>query len=192
MIKVGRRHPLDIKVGLADLLRDFHLEKVRIRTGIADLHISHQSKNKDAAWELYIEMLTRVVTQRLPSESGDEKTALDSMHSLFHTTREILRRYGRGAMEFSKIAVPILNQVVRPFTTKWHRECQSGAFDDKNKRLEFRRDLEALLVNLCDYSRLLAKIAGVEDLTDLETTEDEQQRTSPVQKNSRVRSYGAV
>ena len=71
--------------------------------------------------------------KRLPS---------DSIQSLFPTTREILRRRGRGTVEFSKVAIPILNQIVRPFTARWHRESLSGAFHDTIKCKEFREQLE--------------------------------------------------
>lgn len=150
------------------MLKEYDLDNVKIKTGLADLCISRKSASRDAAWDLYVEMLTRIVTQRLPSGHGDEKTALESVYSLFPTTRNILRQHGRKAVEFTKIAVPVLNQVVRPFTTKWHRESQSGAFDCEEKRVEFRTDLDALLKDLRNYNRMLAKIAGVEDLTDLE------------------------
>ena len=171
--KAVRRCQSDLKLKLTKLFQDFHLEKIRIKSSIVDLEISHQSSNRDAAWDLYVEMLTRIVTQRLPYESGDEKAALDSVYTLFPTTREILRKYGRDVLEFSKVAVPILNQVVRPFTTKWHKESQSGAFNKKAKRLEFRKDLDLLLVDLRNYNRMLATIAGVEDLTDMESVGDE-------------------
>ena len=108
------------------------------------MEISFEPADKDAAWELYIEMLTRIVTQPLPSEVGDEKTALDSVYSLFGITREILRRRGNGTIKFSMVAIPVLNQVVRPFTAKWHKESLAGAFDRKSKRKEFRRELEIL------------------------------------------------
>ena len=80
--------------------------------------VSFQEADKDAAWELYVEMLTRIVTQPLPSEAGDEKTALDSVYSLFSTTREILRTRGRGTIQFSKVAIPVLNQVVAPLSRR--------------------------------------------------------------------------
>ena len=117
-------------------------------------------------------MLTRIVTQPLPAEAGDEITALDSVFSLFPTTREILRRHGQGAVQFSKVAIPVLNQVVRPFTAKWHKESLAGAFNQETKRQEFRADLQALQQELRNYNRILAEIAGVEDLTDLELPEE--------------------
>ena len=158
-------------MSLKEKLNKFHLDKVRIGTKWASAEISFEEDDQDAAWELYVEMLTRIVTQPLPSEAGDEKTALDSVYSLFPTTREILRRRGRNTIQFSKIAIPVLNQVVRPFTAKWHRESLSDAFDDSEKCKKFREELEDLQQDLSNYNRMLAEIAEVEDLTDLELTE---------------------
>jgi hypothetical protein len=149
-------------------LNRFGLEKVRLNLPILGLDIDLTQDDQDAAWELYIEMLTRIVTQPLPAEAGDEMTALDSVYSLFPTTREILRARGRGTIHFSKVAIPVLNQVVRPFTARWHRESLAGAFDNEAKRREFREELAALQEDLRNYNRMLAEIAGVEDLTDLE------------------------
>ena len=158
---------------LGELFRRFHLEKVRLNLAVMATEVSFKDADKDAAWELYIEMLTRIVTQPLPSEAGDEETALDSVYSLFSITRQILRQHGRGTVNFSKVAVPVLNQVVRPFTAKWHKESLASAFSHESKRKEFREELEALQEELRNYNRVLAEIAGVEDLTDLERTTPE-------------------
>ncbi len=157
---------------LGSLLSNFQLEKVRLGPAWANVEISFDQSDQEAAWELYVEMLLRVVTQPLPSEGGDESTALDSIYALFPVTREILRRRGRSAISFSKVAIPVLNQVVRPFTTKWHPQSLAGALGEAEKRTEFRQDLEVLQSDLRNYNRLLAQIAGVEDLTDLEVRPD--------------------
>ena len=153
---------------LVDLLGKYNLDGVKINLKIVEAEISFDRADKDAAWELYVEMLTRIVTQPLPSNDGDEKKALESVYSLFPTTREILRRRGRTTIHFSKIAIPVLNQVVRPFTAKWHRESLSSTFTSKEKREEFRQELASLQDKLRNYNRMLAEIADVEDLTDLE------------------------
>ncbi|MCY3728171.1 MAG: hypothetical protein OXF97_04110 [Nitrospira sp.] len=155
---------------LKTLFKNFQLERIKLSASSAEVEISFKTADKDAAWELYIEMLTRIVTQPLPSEAGDEKTALDSVCELFAITREILRRQGRGTIQFSKIAIPVLNQVVRPFTAKWHKKSLTGAFKQEHKKKEFREELEILQSELQNYNSMLAKIAGVEDLTDLERT----------------------
>ncbi len=65
--------------------------------------------------------------------------------------------------------IPVLNQVVRTFTAKWHRESLTGAFGNMERRKEFRKQLQADLRN---YNRFLAEIAGVEDLTDLQRSDE--------------------
>ena len=156
------------RVKITELFARFRLEKVKLGPSWANAEIAIDASDSDAAWELYIEMLTRVVTQPLPVETGDEETALDSVYSLFPITREVLRRRGRRAINFTKIAVPILNQIVRPFTAKWHGKRLAGELADGDTRNEFRDDLATLQEDLRNYNRMLAGIAGVEDLTDLE------------------------
>lgn len=155
-------------IKLGDLFRKFHLEKVKLNFKAVELEVSFQEVDKEAAWDLYVEMLTRIVTQPLPSQFGDERTALESVYSLFPTTREILRHRGRSSIQFSKVAVPVLNQIIRPFTAKWHKESMAGAFEVESKRRQFRAELEELQEEVRNYNRMLAEIAGVEDLTDLE------------------------
>lgn len=134
------------------------------------LRATFQPSDSDrlAAWELYVEMLTRVSTQRLPVEHGDEKTALESIFAVFGLTREILRKHGPGCIGFAKLAIPVLNQVVRPFTARWHKPSLAGAFDDPARCQEFRSELATLQTYLRSYTQALADMAGVEDLTGLE------------------------
>lgn len=153
---------------LDNLFKNFQLEKVRLNLKAIQFEVSFQQADKDAAWDLYVEMLTRVVTQALPRDVGDEQAALESVHSLFPATREILRHHGRASIQFSKVAVPVLNQIIRPFTSKWHKRSLVGALDRETGRAEFRKELEKLQVDLRKYNRMLAEIADVEDLTDLE------------------------
>ena len=158
-------------MNLRELFKNFQLEKIQLNTSGVAVDISFKQSDRDAAWELYVEMLTRIVTQPLPSEAGDEKVSLESIHSLFPITRGILRHHGRKTIAFSKVAIPVLNQIVRPFTAKWHRESMADAFEDVAKRTKFRAELADLQNDLRSYNRLLAKIAKVENLTDLEPVE---------------------
>ena len=124
--------------------------------------------DKNAAWELYIELLTRITTQPIPKKHGDEKTALDSIYSIFGITRSIIKNHGRDCVEFTKIAVIVLNQIVRPFTAEWHKLSLEGAFEKQEERERFRDELSSLQTTLGIYTRMLADMAGVEDLTHLE------------------------
>lgn len=57
--------------------------------------------------------------------------------------------------------------MIRPFTTKWHRLSEQGAFDDPENCETFRRELQKLQVALRHYTKLLSDLADVEDLTEI-------------------------
>ena len=118
------------------------------------------------------ELITRVSTQKLAPEHGDEKTALDSVYSLFDITRDILHKNGMKCNDFTKVAIIVLNQVVRPFTAKWHKLSIAGAFSHLEECKSFRTELEELQIKLRGYTRLLASMAKVEDLTNIELDEN--------------------
>lgn len=159
-------------MNFSNWLEKWGMESLKITPPFLQMEWTPQAADKNAAWALYIELLTRITTQPLPIEHGDEKTALDSVYSLFTTTREVIREYGPECIHFTKIAIVVLNQVIRPFTAKWHRKSIAGDFEDETERTVFRDELAALQEGLRKYSRMLADIAGVEDLTNLEDTED--------------------
>lgn len=152
-------------------LENWDMTSLKINLQFLEMEWHPAEPDRDAAWELYIELLTRTTTQPIPAEHGEEKAALESVYSLFPLTREIIKRHKRDCIEFTKIAVVVLNQIVRPFTSKWHRLASEHAFEDPARRLEFRRELEQVRLYLLRYSRMLAEMAGVEDLTDLEVTD---------------------
>lgn len=149
-------------------LENWNMTSLKITTPFLEMEWNPSEPDRDAAWELYIELLTRITTQALNNEDGDEKTALDSIYSLFGLTRSIIKSYGRDCIEFTKIAVVVLNQIIRPFTAKWHRVlCETG-FKDDDICKKFCEELKELQRLLRIYSKMLADMAGVEDLTELE------------------------
>jgi len=151
-----------------DFLQRWGLASLKLNFGFVEGEFSPSDPDRSAAWELYVELLTRITTQSLPVEHGDEKTALDSVCAIFGLTREILRKHGPGSNEFAKLAIPVLNQIIRPFTAKWHKLSLAGAFDDPAHCSEFRAELSNLQPILRRYTQALAAMAGVEDLTGLE------------------------
>ena len=164
-----RRRRKLARTSIRSLLERHGLGSLRLNAKFASANIIMKQPDRDAAWELYVEMLTRIITQPLPLEHGDEETALNSVYNLFPVTREILKRQGRHCIQFTKIAVPVLNQIVRPFTAKWHRRKLEGAFAEKEQCNAFRQELKALQQDLKKYANLLADIAEVECLTEIET-----------------------
>jgi len=115
-----------------------------INTAFLEMEWEPNDPDCDGTWELYFELLTRITTQYLQLDRGEEKTAFESIHALFGLTRETLKRQGGHCDEFAKIAISVFNQVVRPFTAKWHKESLAGALGDAAPCQEVRSELSAL------------------------------------------------
>jgi len=150
-------------------------------------------REMEAAWQMYIELATRISTQALKDDEGILREALSSLHDLFPITREILRhqgptvarKKGSGDHSFAELAIYVLNYAVRPVLAKWHpllEEYEAVRPEEKSVRTheaeweraaELRGVLEGLRLLLLDYANLLAAVAGVEPLISL----DERQRT---------------
>lgn len=149
-------------------LENWDMTALKIKTPFLEMEWNPAESDRDASWELYIELLTRITTQALETTDGDEKTALDSVFSIFPITRKIIKNHGRDCIEFTKLAVIVLNQIIRPFTAKWHKIKTQGGFDNKETCEVFRTELAELQKLLLTYTKMLADMAGVEDLTQLE------------------------
>lgn len=97
------------------------------------------------------------------ASTGNEAAALASIHKLFGVTRQLLKEKGRKSETFAKIAIVILNQKIRPFTTDWHQQQLSAGFDDPEIVQRFWRELQPVQQTLRSYAGMLAAMAGVED-----------------------------
>ena len=100
---------------------------------------------KKAAWILHVELSTRISTQTLPAGLGVETSALDSIHALFGITRRVLIEGAPTgetlfpATTVAVVAVAVLNQVIRPFTTRWHsKQCRTRRSFDPESNSVFR------------------------------------------------------
>lgn len=78
-----------------------------------------EDAERRAAWELYVELVTRIAVVPLRPADGILREALTSLYQLFGCTREILRRYGPdvarpaapGRLRFGYLAIWVLNGV---------------------------------------------------------------------------------
>lgn len=153
---------------IKDLFEKWGLAGLKVKTPILEMVWEPSDHDKNAAWVLYVELLTRITTQRLPHEHGTEEAALESVHKIFGLTRTTLKEHGRKAENFTRVAIIVLNQVIRPFTAKWHRLSDQGAFSEKAKCDEFREELATLQEKLRAYTKMLSELADVEDMTEME------------------------
>lgn len=149
-------------------LEKWDMTSLKIKAPFLEMDWNPAEPDRDAAWELYIELLTRITTQALGEKDGDEKTALNSVHSLFEITRTTIKTHGIECIEFTKIAIVVLNQIIRPFTAKWHKISLKGGFNSAETCEDFRKELAGLQKLLRIYTKMLSDMAGVEDLTELE------------------------
>ncbi len=110
-------------------LENWDMKSLKISTPFLNMEWRPADADRNAAWDLYIELLTRITTQPLAEIDGDEQTALTSIYNIFSLTRNTIKTHGRDCSEFTKIAIVILNQVIRPFTAKWHKISTDNGFE---------------------------------------------------------------
>ncbi|MBI3200074.1 MAG: hypothetical protein HYZ29_00945 [Myxococcales bacterium] len=141
-----------------------------------------------AAWEMYVELVTRVAIVDLHPDEGTLREALSSLHSLFGTTRDILRSHGpsvarskkKHTLTFGYVAVAVLNRLLRPLLAKWHpllsdyeetRDPKTSKVAHERaweKATELRQALAEMRPKLRAYAEALAEAAGVESLIEPE------------------------
>ena len=80
---------------LKKLLEKWDLTSLKITTPFLEMQWEPKDEDKDAAWDLYVELITRVATQRLDPNEGDEQAVLKSVHDLFDLSRTTIKHYGR-------------------------------------------------------------------------------------------------
>lgn len=114
------------------------------------------SGEKQCAWEIHVELRTRITTQRLHYLDGDEATALDSLVRLFQIVREVCRKAGPDAAVAMGVADLLLNQVLRPTTARWHERKLAGKLNPEDLRREFRVELAGLQERLQLISAVLS------------------------------------
>ncbi|MFD5558043.1 TIR domain-containing protein [Streptomyces sp. NPDC127068] len=139
-----------------------------------------------AAFDLQIELVTRVGVQPLGPEDGSLREALTSLHSLFATTREALHTVAGESpppLVLPRIASILTNRHLRPFLSIWHTAlrqhedtCPSDRSPIEHERLwpratEMRARLDALREPLTSTAKELAALCGI-DLLDPAEPED--------------------
>ncbi len=157
------------------------LKKVSVNLpfGIGGAEWEADVTERKAAWSLYVELVTRITVQSLEADQGLLREALNSLHSMFPITRQILREAGPdvgiSSASVGGIAIAVLNKGLRPFLSKWHPLLQtweaqkppttSPKEHEKNWSLEpqMRQELLLLGKELEQYAEALEKIVGVEE-----------------------------
>ncbi|WP_089401920.1 hypothetical protein [Geodermatophilus saharensis] len=161
--------------------------QVGLQLGVVSVSGTWRPKDEErrAAWELYVELVTRIAVVPLKPSQGLLREALTSLYSLFGITRDILRRYGpdiarprpEGEYSFGELAVLVLNYELRPLLAHWHpmldlweaqrptTQSRAGHEDAWEHANRLREELEQARQRLVGYADLLADAAGVPPLS---------------------------
>lgn len=139
---------------------------------------------QNAAWELYIELVTRISVAELQPDEGLLRESLTSLYSIFTISRDILRKYGPAIarpkpgsdLSLGYLAIHLLNFALRPVLAVWHpllldyehtRDPSVSPFEHERRwgRVgELRRVLNDTRLVLLDYTDILAQVADVPQL----------------------------
>lgn len=167
------------------------LDTVKVRIGLPfgssfiEGNWSPDETERQAAWEMLVELSTRVTVVGLGPTEGLLRETLTSYHSLFETTRTILKTAGPAVagsnerVSFAHLAVAILNRALRPLLATWHALLE----DHETRRpadqspLEWERTWEhhdelRQAINdvgrtLADYAKLLGTVCDARPLVNL-------------------------
>ncbi|MCS0603329.1 toll/interleukin-1 receptor domain-containing protein [Streptomyces sp. LP11] len=135
-----------------------------------------------AAFDIQVEMVTRIGVQELAPGAGSLREALTSLKSLIDLSRATLHTYSvrleqgapTGAATVQSLVYALINDTLRPFTTTWHprlaahesrRPADVAPFDHElawADAEEMRTQLAALRVPLRRIAEGLAGISGAD------------------------------
>ncbi len=130
--------------------------------------ISISKNHQTAAWEIFIEIMTRVGANKLTTNEGRSDEARDSIYQLFQRCREILLAMGPSPKSTSEpieiITLRLLNKELRPFLTKWRHASPNAAGSFHKDDVAFRSDLSKLQTRIIqNYSVGFSRLAGFRD-----------------------------
>lgn len=141
---------------------------------------SPSQAERDAAFDVQVELVTRVGVQPLAADQGSLREALTSLHSLFATAREALHRVGANTSAgaaFPRVVSTLANDHLRPFLGTWHSALQvyeatrpeGVSTIEHERRWERSAEMRAALSNLRQpltaIAEELAELSGSRLLT---------------------------
>ncbi|MEM7360780.1 MAG: DUF2235 domain-containing protein [Pseudomonadota bacterium] len=117
--------------------------------------------DKALAWEIYVELQTRITTQVLNDDEGDDVAALTSIYELFPKARKSIKIYGTDCSNAATLITLFLNQRIRDFTTKWHGISvrEKWKESEHSPNADFREDLVKLRPDIEQFARALSQVA---------------------------------
>ncbi|MFA5262069.1 MAG: hypothetical protein WC450_12670 [Candidatus Omnitrophota bacterium] len=127
-----------------------------------------------AAWETYIEIVTRILPVNPATHTRRPELELVSIRELFDKIRDILKKFGpstgqtnlAGGLTFAFLALTIMNVVLRPVLMD-HKltsgeESRKALDKSPEENTQICEQLNTTYAVLIDFCNILTQAAGVE------------------------------
>lgn len=150
--------------------------------------IQPSPQEREAAYQLLVELATRMSAFRVTSADGTIADSLRSIEEMFDLTRATLREHGvdsakgsAGNLSLAVVAVRVLNEVLAPVLRRWGPELADHearrALDAPGRTAvdwertwasapQCRTDLDTMLASIRAYLDTLSRIAGTPEVSD--------------------------
>jgi Uncharacterized alpha/beta hydrolase domain (DUF2235) len=159
----SRRYPFDVLPARtwAAWLSRWELENPGIDDERLEEFWSPTDADRGLAWDTYVELQTRITTQELREDEGNDYSALESVYKLFPNSREYMHKHGVRCANAAALLTAYLNQKVRRFTAKWHQPSWDENWEEANGKshAEFRQDLKEIQPILRKLATALSDLA---------------------------------
>lgn len=104
------------------------LEQVTAKVpGLGDVKLKIDLRQRDAGWRIFVELATRISTQKLEPGTGLIREALTSQYKLFELIRGELKsmppdskKLAGDEVDIEGFAIAVLNLALRPCLSRWH------------------------------------------------------------------------
>lgn len=138
--------------------------------GLPDVEIAVDRSHREAAWRILVQLTSRVATQPVEDDEGEDELALRSLHTTFTSIREELVAMTPGhavaGVAIESVALRLLNRELRPFLTRWHPVYDAwkakATGEPWPEHTAFREDLRALQGRVRPYVDNLARMLGLD------------------------------
>ena len=143
----SRRYPFDIQPARTwrAWLTLWDLEDTDFDPQKMNVFWAPSPQDRGLAWDVMVELATRITTQTLSDDEGDEASALKSIYELFPSFRVFLHNHGPSSANTAFLINFYLNKHVRPFTAEWHKRSLRSELESKEVATEFRSALRKVL-----------------------------------------------
>lgn len=156
--------------------RGLHVDSVDAKIpGFGAVKLKIDVRQRDAGWKIFVELATRISTQKLEPGTGLIREALTSLYKLFELIRGELKsmppsgkKVGEGEADIEDFALAVLNHAIRPCLSRWHpllKEWEDKGLPEAKWPLgdDCRSDLEETRLSVVGLTLELGKALGVHE-----------------------------